>query len=146
MTARWVREGAAGYGPIVVDASVVAQWFAREPGSHTAAALIEREQPLVAPDIMPVEVANALWKKVRRGDLEHRELQQAVTHLLASDVVLVSTVSLLGRAALLAVEAGHPVYDCVYLVLAEERGAPLASADQRLRRAARSRGLRVWTP
>jgi predicted nucleic acid-binding protein len=72
------------------------------------------------------------------------DLQPAVTRLLASDITLVPTVSLLERAVRLAVEIGHPVYDCVYIVLAEARGAPLATSDERLRAAIRARGLRVW--
>lgn len=128
----------------MVDASVAVQWFAREPGSEASAALVEGNQPLVAPDIMPLEVANALWKKVRHGDVPAGDLQPAVTRILASDITLVPTLTLLERAVRLAVEINHPVYDCVYLVLAEERGAPLASIDERLRAAARARGLRVW--
>ncbi len=128
----------------MVDASVAVQWFAREPGSEASAALVEGNQPLVAPDIMPLEVANALWKKVRHGDVPAADLQPAVTRILASDITLVPTLTLLERAVRLAVEINHPVYDCVYLVLAEERGAPLASIDERLRAAARARGLRVW--
>jgi predicted nucleic acid-binding protein len=128
----------------VVDASVAVQWFAREPGSDAAAALLEGNQPLVAPDIMPLEVANALWKKFRRGDVPAGDLQPAVTRILASDITLVPTLALLERAVRLAIEISHPVYDCAYLVLAKERGAPLASNDERLRAAARARGLRVW--
>lgn len=128
----------------MVDASVAVQWFAREPGSEASAALVEGNQPLVAPDIMPLEVANALWKKVRHGDVPAADLQPAVTRILASDITLVPTLTLLERAVRLAVEINHPVYDCVYLVLAEERGAPLASIDERLRAAARARGLRIW--
>ena len=128
----------------MVDASVAVQWFAREPGSDASAALVEGNQPLVAPDIMPLEVANALWKKARHGDVPAGDLQPAVTRILASDITLVPTRTLLERAVRLAVEIGHPVYDCVYLVLAEERGAPLASLDERLRATARARGLRIW--
>ena len=128
----------------MVDASVAVQWFAREPGSEASAALVEGNQPLVAPDIMPLEVANALWKKVRHGDVPAADLQPAVTRILASDITLVPTLTLLERAVRLAVDINHSVYDCVYLVLAEERGAPLSSIDERLRTAARARGLRVW--
>ena len=128
----------------MVDASVAVQWFAREPGSEASAALVEGNQPLVAPDIMLLEVANALWKKLRHGDVPAADLQPAVTRILASDITLVPTLTLLERAVRLAVEINHAVYDCVYLVLAEERGAPLASIDERLRAAARARGLRVW--
>jgi predicted nucleic acid-binding protein len=101
---------------------------------------------LLAPDVMPVEVANALWKKVRRGDLAEETLVTALTRLLASDLVLSPTVSLLLRATRLAVDTAHPVYDCVYLALADQQGATLATADRRLAQTARTCGLRVWKP
>jgi hypothetical protein len=37
---------------------------------------------------------------------------------------------LLDRAALLAVDSDYPVSDCLYLILAQERGARLATADE----------------
>jgi len=128
----------------VVDASLVVKWFAREPGSEVAAALLDGVQALVAPDVMPLEVANALWKKVQRHDVAAGDVAPALTRLLGLDIVLSPTVDLLQPAIRMALEIAHPVCDCVYLVLAEERGAPVATADIRLRQAARSRGLRLW--
>jgi predicted nucleic acid-binding protein len=130
----------------VVDASIAVQWIAREAGSEAAATLLTGQHPLLAPDIMPVEVANALWKKVHRGDLPEEMLAIALTRLLASDLMLSPTVSLLLRATRLAVDTAHPVYDCVYLALADQQGALLATADARLAQTARACGLRVWRP
>lgn len=141
-----MRERPAGYGTIVVDASVAVQWFAREPESESSAALLEGTRPLIAPDIMPTEVANALWRKSRHGDLPAADLSPAITRLLDTHVVYISTLALLARATRLAVESGHPVYDCVYLVLAAERGATLATTDTRLGRTATAQGLRLWRP
>ena len=129
-----------------MDASIAVQWIAREPGSEAAATLLAGQHPLLAPDIMPVEVANALWKKVRRRELADADLAVALTRLLASDLVLSSTIALLARAATLAIETGHPVYDCVYLALAEQQGAALATADSRLSHTARRCGVPIWTP
>jgi predicted nucleic acid-binding protein len=42
----------------------------------------------------------------------------------------------IASATRLAVEIGHPVYDCVYLTLAQAHDLPLATFDERLRRAA----------
>jgi len=127
-----------------VDASVAVQWFAREARSESSAALLEGSRSLVAPDLMPLEVANALWKKARRGELPEGDLYPAVARLLDAHIVFVSTLALLARATRLAVQTGHPVYDCVYLALSAERGAPLATADERLRRTAVAQGLRLW--
>lgn len=59
----------ARLAPVVVDASVAVQWFANEPGSERAAQLIVGDHRLLAPDLMPVEAANAWWKKVRRREM-----------------------------------------------------------------------------
>lgn len=129
---------------MVVDASVAVQWFSREPDSGIAERLMEAELGLIAPDIMPVEAANAWWRKVRRRDMTRQDLDQAVVNLLALDILLAPTVKLLTRATGLAAELGHPVYDCVYLALSAERGAPLATVDVRLRKTASRLGVGVW--
>lgn len=70
----------------VVDASVVLKWFLREPDSAAADSLLEKflnnEADLIAPDLILVETASALWKRaiVRKeisadeATLIHREL------------------------------------------------------------------------
>jgi predicted nucleic acid-binding protein len=131
---------------VTVDASIAVQWFANEPGADVAARLIEGEDVLLAPDLMPVEAANAWWKKVRRREMDVADLGQAIVNLLALGIEWVPTTPLLARAAEMAVESGHPVYDCVYLVLASARGTHLATADDRLRQAAGRHGIRLWVP
>jgi predicted nucleic acid-binding protein len=128
----------------VLDASVVVQWFVPEGGSGSSIALLESTRSLVAPDLMPLEVANALWKKARRGEFPESDLTPSIARLLDGQIVLASTVTLLSRASRLAVQSGHPVYDCVYLVLAAERGALLATTDARLGRTATAQGIRLW--
>ena len=52
--------------PLVVDASIAVKWVLPEPDSERARALILRGD-LTAPDLLRLEVANALWKQARRG-------------------------------------------------------------------------------
>ena len=139
-----VRERPASYGSVVVDASVAVQWFAREPGSEGSSTLLEGARPLLAPDLMPLEVAGALLKKSRQGELAVAEVSAAITRLLDAHILFASTLGLLLPATRLAVETGHPIYDCVYLALAVERAAALATADARLGRTAVAQGLRLW--
>jgi len=72
------------------------------------------------------------------------DVQQAVTNLLALGIEWTSSAQLVRPAARLAVELGHPVYDCLYLALAASHSAPLATADERLRRVAERVGVRIW--
>lgn len=60
---------------IVVDASVAVQWVAEEDTSAISETLLERDD-LVAPELVVIEVANALRRKVFVGDmsLEHAKI------------------------------------------------------------------------
>lgn len=130
--------------PVVVDASIVVKWLARESDSESASRLIAESGLLLAPDLLPIEVANVLWKKIRRGDMPAADLQPAIANLMALGVELQRSAPILGQAAQLALEIDHPVYDCLYLTVASEAGASLATADRRLRQAAASIGLVLW--
>jgi predicted nucleic acid-binding protein len=138
------RYGVAAAGPIVVDASIAFLWFANEPDRWGAARLLEAESALLSPDLMAAEVANAWWKKLRRREMDRVYVEQAVTNLLALGIEWVSSAQLVRPAARLAVELEHSVYDCLYLALAASHTAPLATADERLRRAAERVGVRIW--
>jgi predicted nucleic acid-binding protein len=129
---------------VVVDASIAVQWFSNEPRSNLAARLIEEQTPLLAPDLMPVEAVNAWWKKVRVGDMEPSHLNEALVNLLGLGIELAPATLLLAPAARLAVEIDHPVYDCLYLALAKDRRARLATDDRDLRRAASRLEIALW--
>jgi predicted nucleic acid-binding protein len=129
---------------IVIDASIAVQWLTEEPGTPSAIRIRTADALLVAPDIMPIEVANSCWKKVRRGEMPADDAGPAVASLLSFGLELVPALALLPRGIRLALELGQPVYDSLYLALASERGARLATADERLRRAAERAGIRLW--
>jgi predicted nucleic acid-binding protein len=116
----------------VVDASVAFKWVVREEGSEAARALVAAGEPLVAPELVLVEVANAAWKGVRRGLVAPEQLAAATERLPDWLDQIHPVRPLLPRAVAIARELGHPVYDCVYLALAERAAAVLVTADQRL--------------
>ena len=143
------REASSRYtvaraGPVVVDASIAFLWFADEPNREGADRLLEASVPLFAPDLMAVEVANAWWKRSRRGEMEAVDVEQAVTLLFGLRIAWKPSAPLLRSAVRLAAELGHPVYDCVYLALAVEHAASIATVDERLRRAAERVDIRLW--
>ena len=114
----------------VVDASVAIKWFVDEPGSEWAVSLLDHS--LAAPDLFGPELANVLWKKVRRGELGVDEVGLIAAAIEASDIAFHATRGSLGRATAIACLLDHPAYDGFYLDLAERLGAPLVTADARL--------------
>jgi len=132
-------------GPVVVDASMAAVWFTNEPDPRGAAQLLDATSLLLAPDLMAVEATNAWWKRLRRREMDLAEVERAVTHLMALEIVWVAAATLLRPAARLAADLGHPIYDCIYLALATSHSAVLATADERLRRGAERVGIRLWS-
>lgn len=115
---------------LVVDASVAVKWIVTEEGSAEAVGL--RGMPLSAPDLIVAEVGNVLWRKVRRRELLAEEALAAVAVFTHVDLVLHSSHPLIEEAVQIAIELGHPVYDCLYLALARRLGTQLVTADARL--------------
>lgn len=127
---------------LVVDASVSVKWLVPEPRSEAAERVLSAEDDLIAPDLLLVEVANALWKKTRREEITPAEAAEALDTLRTLRLEILPSAPVLGRALELASQLGHPVYDCVYLALAEMAGARLVADDgPLLMRTRRRRGL-----
>jgi predicted nucleic acid-binding protein len=125
---------------LVVDASVAVKWLFDEPDSEKAEALLasageEDDLKLVAPAILPAEVANALWKRMRRGDMDRLKTLETGQRFEGICPLLLPIEDLVHRALELAIDSRHPVYDCLYVALAEELHADLITADERLYRA-----------
>jgi predicted nucleic acid-binding protein len=127
----------------VVDASIALKWVIPEVLSDRADRVRDGENDILAPDLLLVEVANALWKKTTAGEVTPRDADEAFDLVTRSGIHLHSTVPLLPRAMQMARRLVHPVYDCVYLALAEREHAAVVTADQRLLRRLSARRLNV---
>ena len=115
----------------VVDASVAVKLLVDEPDSGAARELAASGQELHAPRLMVAEVANALWRKARAGQIERAEAGAAMAPLADMPVRWNDDGTVGADAARLALALGHPVYDCVYLALAHRIGATVVTADRR---------------
>jgi predicted nucleic acid-binding protein len=116
---------------LVVDASVAAKWFLDEPQHEEARALITSGDDLVAPEFLLLEVANILWKKIRRSEVDLPTAQANLKALRRGEPEFVDSRLLMARALDLADELEHPIYDCLYLALARAEKAQVVTADQR---------------
>jgi predicted nucleic acid-binding protein len=114
---------------VLIDASVAIKWVIKEPGSDEAVLLLDRQ--LTAPDLLCAECANILWKKVARRELSRDEAEVAARALEAVEIDFIAMRSFLAAATALAIQLGHPAYDCVYLAVAITLEVPFVTADQR---------------
>lgn len=116
----------------VVDASVVVKWLVTEEWSNESSGLLEAGLTLIAPALVFAEASNALWAMHRRGDLSRDDLSDATDLLRSAPLsVPVSMRRLTAGAVRLAVDLGHPAYDCYYLALAMQEQYPVVTADAR---------------
>lgn len=119
----------------VVDASVAVKWLVTEAHSDAAIRLLDEAHTLLAllaPELIYAEAANALRVMCRRGDFSRDDYAEAVDVLRMGPLGVPAAMrDLAPAAARLAVDLGHPVYDCLYLALALQENAPMVTADQR---------------
>ncbi|CAN5396007.1 type II toxin-antitoxin system VapC family toxin [soil metagenome] len=116
---------------VVVDASVVVKWFLPEADSKNAERLLASDKELHAPDLLRLEVANAFWKHVLQKTIDRTLWELARPKLERSIGQWHESGPLLTEAGRLACDAAHPIYDFVYLALAQRLGAPFVTADRR---------------
>ena len=127
-----------------VDASVVAKWFVKEQGFEEARGLLAHRIHLHAPDILLAEFANTIWKKVHRREVADPRPYFDELVNLPEIVTLHRGDALIDRAAEIAVEIDHPVYDCLYLACAEVTASALITADRRFAKKLAGRIPDVW--
>jgi predicted nucleic acid-binding protein len=116
----------------VVDASVAVKWFVEERGSSAARAVLASGESLLAPELILVETSNTAWKKVKRKEMTSEQGEAMVRAVPMYFERLVPSGALVARAYALANRLNHPVYDCLYLALAEVESVELITDDARL--------------
>jgi predicted nucleic acid-binding protein len=127
---------------LVLDASVVVKLAVAEDGRDEVVALMaDPANTVAAPDLLLVEVANALWRKCIARQVTEAQAQAAMLHTIASFPNLVPAGELAAQALELGVQLQHPTYDCFYLACAIARSGQVVTADGRFARAARLGGF-----
>jgi len=133
---------------VVVDASVALAWcFPDEASDYADAVLVALEgRTILVPTIWGLEIANAVLAGERGKRLRQPEIRRFTTLLeglsLVQDVQPVC--DHVSNVLPLAREYGLSAYDAAYLELAIRHGAPIATLDGKLRKAAQKAGIGIF--
>jgi predicted nucleic acid-binding protein len=111
---------------VIIDASA----FVAALGTHASTNSLDTSD-LSAPDLIVPETLNAFWRLSRAG----MAVPERMVVLEFLDRIRIQpSRPYAPRAAELAEEFDHPVYDCFYLAVAEAEDDNLFTADARLAR------------
>lgn len=122
---------------LVLNASVVAKWLlADEPLVPEARKLLQEFQEgvwkeFIVPEFCLREVANALWVAYRRGRITEEEARIGWFSFLQLNLSVLPDPPL-SSVLDFSLRHGVPVYDSIYIMLAQQEGCPLLTADERL--------------
>ena len=115
---------------MIVDASAAVPVLVNHALTGQARSVLAGRD-LSGPALILTETANALWKYAISGGMTAEQINAAIRQI-HSIVHTVPDETIMEQAVKLAVAHRHPVYACLYLALALERRAPLATADRRM--------------
>ncbi|MGH3873390.1 MAG: type II toxin-antitoxin system VapC family toxin [Pseudonocardiaceae bacterium] len=131
----------------IVDASVVVEFIAPDADTAATTAVLfdcwgQTGEELHAPAMLPLEVMNALLTGVRRQRWDGQAADDAAGLVASLPMTLHDDGRDRHRAWELARRYdNHPIYDMVYVALAQRLGEPLVTVDDKLRRRLAHLGL-----
>ena len=115
----------------VVDASVAVKWYVPEEHSDLARLLLDDNFSRIVPRLFFSEFGNILWKKFTRGEISREDVTDAAASLRFAGLKPMPDELLMEVAIRLACDFGHPLYDCLYLALADSLDTAVVTADQK---------------
>jgi predicted nucleic acid-binding protein len=124
----------------IVDASVVVEFVAPDAdGAEPVQTLFDQwaqtGEELHAPALLPLEVMNALITGIRRGRWNGQAADAAFGFVAALPISLHDDARDRHQAwELVRRYDNHPIYDMLYVALAQRLSEPLVTVDDRLRR------------
>jgi predicted nucleic acid-binding protein len=132
---------------VVLDASVVAAWYLDGQATQSADLLLRRaaEVEFAAPHIFPIEVLNLLLVAERRARIRRARTEDLLEGLDRLQIQVREPLEArrLRDVLALARREGLTAYDALYLDLAINDGAELATRDSALLAAAQAQSVIV---
>jgi predicted nucleic acid-binding protein len=124
---------------MIIDASVLLSAFFPDESQVQAQQLVREHVAgrisLKAPTLLPYEISNAIWQAERRTRISRIQADGVLKACIGLDIEIIPQAW--GVMLSLARRFNCSAYDAAYLSLAQSRGEPLITADERLVRAVR---------
>jgi len=117
---------------VIIDASVAVKWFFDEELTEKAKQLFSAERASSAPALIVHELHSALFKRLKQKHINAAKARFYAEEMESCIDRLVPNEELTRRAAAIMIDLVHPIYDCLYLALAERERVPLVTVDKRL--------------
>lgn len=117
---------------IVLDASAAVRAVMDAAAQPALLDRLAAAAVILAPTLMRVEVANALWKYQRAGVIDAGQARDRHAEVCLIVHRFIDEQTLFPEALQLAVDSDHPVYDAMYAVTTRRHAATLLSFDRRL--------------
>jgi predicted nucleic acid-binding protein len=130
----------------VIDPSALIQGYVKEPFTPHVLALLEQVPSSVklhVPEFCLVECTNILWKHVRLQGMPREVAQQTVQDLAELVITIHPANAYLPDALAIGLDNQLPIYDAIYIALAQHLQAALITADGKQERKARQVGVTV---
>ena len=131
---------------VVLDASAAVRAVMDAMRQDPLLARLASAALVLAPALMRVETANALWKYGRAGVVSAADIRSRHDEILTLVHHFIDEQALFPEALQLAVDHDHPVYDAVYAVTTRRYAATLLTFDSRLQRLCSDARIRCEQP
>ena len=134
----------------MIDASTALAWcFPDESSDYADSVLVALEgKTILVPAVWSLEIANAVLVGERKKRLRQPEILRFITLLESLSVLqdIQPASDHVNNVLPLAREYSLSAYDAAYLELSIRNGAPLATLDDRLEKAAKQAGVAIFVP
>ena len=127
-------------GGVVLDASAATTWILRDGTAEDEAKLdaLLTDSFALVPELWHAEMANALRTALRAGRIDEDFVVTVCEQLDQLDIRTDVVETSIQRLVLEAQRCDLTAYDACYLLLAKDRGLPIATLDRQLAKAAES--------
>lgn len=127
---------------IVIDASALVKLLLKEEGWEELISYLKGG--VLSPDLISKETVNAVWRRLRRGEIspeEARVMLKALKEIAGKVVKIVDENEYLEEAIGIAFTQNITIYDSLYIALAKREKLRLITADQAQAEAAKAERL-----